>query len=215
MVKSEIRSLILNILPRFDKTGKYTPRFVDACIEKVLNGMYNDVFRADPLALQRYTKGFGYVTPLTISFEATSGLYYTNYPTGISIVPFTDKASGVRRVSTPIQGGFNFFPMDSREMDFINGSNIDLVTAKIGYAVTPTRVEFYKMSTSVIATGIRMDLIIPFSNYADTDVVLIPEEADAQGTTFIDKVLKILGAVQKVDLLDSNSDIETKQNTGQ
>jgi hypothetical protein len=213
MVKAEIRSLISNELPKFDKTGKYHPRFVDAAIEKVISGMYNDVFKADPLALQRYTKGFGYTTPLVVSLEATTGLYYTTLPA--AIVPFSDKSSGVRRISTPIQGGFNFFPMDSREMDFISGSNIDLVTAKIGYVVTPTRVEFYKMSTSVMTSGVRMDLIIPFSNYADTDVVLIPEETDAQGQTFIDKVLKILGVVQKVDLLDNNSDVETKQNSGQ
>jgi hypothetical protein len=71
------------------------------------------------------------------------------------------------------------------------------------------------MTTDVSDIGVRMDLIVPFSVYADWETVLIPEETDQQGQTFIDKVLRILGVIQKVDLLDNNSDTEPKQNSGQ
>jgi hypothetical protein len=148
-----------------------------------------------------------------VSLEATTGIYYTDLPA--MIVPFPDKASGVRRVSTKIQGGFTFYPIDARETDLVFTSNVTTVTSKIGYCVTPTRVEYYKMTTDVSDIGVRMDLIVPFSVYADWETVLIPEETDQQGQTFIDKVLRILGVIQKVDLLDNNSDTEPKQNSGQ
>jgi len=212
MIKEEIRSLIRGELPKLDKTNKFHARFIDAAIEKVLGEMYTDEFKKSPHALQRYTKGFGYTTAIPIAYEASTGIYYVSYPTGISIVPFPDKASGVRRISTMIQGGLTFFPMDAREVDLVrSGGNVSTVNTKIGYIVLPTRIEFYNMTTAVLNDGCRMDLIIPFSNYADTDVVLIPEEVDKGGQTFTDRVLKILGVIQPIDLKDDNAD--AKQQT--
>lgn len=208
MVKAEIRSLVKNLLPKYDKSGKYAPRFLDAVIEKVLAEMYNDVFRRNPLELQRYTKPYGYTSPLAVLLEAATGLYYTTLPAATLVFP--DKASGVRRISTPLQGGMTFFPVDQREMDLIqSGSYSDVVSSKIGYAVTPTRVEYYNMSAAIIASGVRMDCIIPFSVYTDTDTVLIPEERN-EGLSFIDRVLAVLGVVRPIDALDNNADVETK-----
>jgi hypothetical protein len=213
MIKEEIRSIFRNLLPKLNKTNRWHDRVIDSAIEKVLNVMYNDVFKRNPFALQRYTKSYGYTTPLGVLLEANTGIYYTNLP--VAIVPFSDKASGVRRISTIAQGGLTFIPVDAREMDLVVGSNVATTTKKIGYNVTPTRVEYYKMTGNPITDGVRMDLIIPFSVYADTDIILIPEETDQQGQTFIDKVLKILGVIQPVDLKDNNADVETTQNKGQ
>ena len=214
MIKSEIRSLIKNELPKFDKTSKYHPRFLDAAIEKVINELYTDVFKENPLGLQRFTKPYGYDTALAVSTDAVIGLAYTTLPA--KIVPFTDKASGVRRVSTVIQGGLTFFPMAQNEMDYVlSGSNVDSVSTRIGYAVTQERVEYYNMTATVSSAGVRMDLIVPFSVYADTDNVLIPEITDRQGETFVDKVLKMLGVIGPVDLADDNADKEQPQNNRQ
>ncbi len=212
MTKQEIRSLITNLLPKYDKTAKFHSRFLDAAIEKALAEFYNVIFLRNPLELQRYTYGMGYTTPLPIAYEASSGLYYANYLSGYSIIPIPDKASGCRRVSTPTQGGASFFPIDSREMDLIrNSTYVDEVTGKFGYVTARTRLEFYNLSAAVIASGIRADILIPFSNYADTDVVLVPELTGDQGEGFTDRVLKILQTVQPVDLKDDNKDQEGKQ----
>ena len=205
MLKKEIRSLIASLLPKYDKTGKYHSRFVDAAIERVLIEMYQEVFYESPLALQRFTKPYGYSTALAVNSEASTGLYYTTLP--VSFVPFKDKSSGVRRVSTPVQGAFTFFPTDQREMDYLqNGSNADSVTAKIGYVVTPTRVEYYNMSGTVLTSGVRMDIVIPFSTYLDTDEVLIPESLNKETGEFENRVLAILGVIQPVDLKDDNAE---------
>jgi len=213
MVKAEIRSLIANLLPRFDKTTKYHPLFIDASIERVLIEMYQELFTENPLALQRFTKGYGYTTPLAVLLEAGTGIYYTTLPA--SIIPFRDKASGVRRVSTIVRSGLTFFPVDARETDLLlSGSYADYITSKIGYLVTDTRVEYYNMSGVVLGQGVRMDCIVPFSVYAETDTVFVPEKLNHEAPTFIERVLAVLGVVQPVDQLDNNKDLVRQMNNG-
>lgn len=217
MIKSEIRSLITNLLPKWDKSGKYHPKIIDAAIERVLGELYNESFKVSPHSLQRYTKGYGYTVPITVSVYGTT--FYSLVPE--KIIPFPDKASGVRRVGTPIVAGMTFFPIDAREIDLISGGSYsDTVTSKIGYRVTQTdgvlplthRVDFYNMTMPQAVTGVRMDLIIPFSAYTETENVLIPEIPDAQGRSFIDRVLGILGVIQPVDSLDDNKDKQIQNN---
>jgi hypothetical protein len=211
MVRAEIRGLIRNSLPRLDKTNRWHDMYIDGAIEKAIANLYEDIWKINPLNLQRYTKGYGYTTPVQVATEATTGIKYSTLPE--SIHPFQDKASGVRRISTMAQGSFTFFPMDFREMDLIaSGCYFDTVNTKIGYAVNQTRVEYYGMTTAIQTMGVRMDLIIPFSKYAETDEVKIPEITEVTGTnyqkkasTFVDRVMAILGVVQPVDLKDDNS----------
>ena len=63
-----------------------------------------------------------------------------------------------------------------------------------------------------------MDLIIPFSKYAETDEVKTPEIVEITGTnyqkkseTLLDRVLAILSIAPQVDLKDDNSSIQVNQ----
>jgi hypothetical protein len=203
MRKDEIRSLVINTLPKYDKVAKYHPRFIDASIEKVINILYTESFANDKLSLQKYTKQYGYTVPLTVSLEASTNLYYTTLPA--MIVPIDDDASGVRRISTIAQGGFTFFPMDARGHDFIrSGSYVNTVTTKIGYSVNQTRIEYFNMSAAIVAQGVRADILVPFSVYADSDTVLIPETTDKNGIPFVDMVIRVLMSLPPTDMLDNN-----------
>ena len=211
MIKQEVRSLVRNTLPKIDKTNRWHDSYLNAAIEKVLAAMLHDLFTENPLALQRYTVPYGYVTPIPVLTDNLTGIKYSTLPE--SIVSFEDKASGVRRISTIAQGQFMFFPMDFREMDLIpNGVYFSTVNSKVGYAVNQTRVEFYNMPASIEQVGVRMDLIIPFSKYGEDDEVKIPEITMVIGTsyqkkseTFIDRVMNYLGIASPVDLLDDNA----------
>lgn len=218
MQKQEVRSLVRNSLPKIDKTNRWGDRYIDGAIEKALASLMEDIWKANPLNLQRYTVGFGYTYPVQVQKESGTNIYYSTLPE--SIIPFQDKLSGCRRISTVAQGGFNFFPMDFREMDLISdGCYFDTVNTKIGYAVNQKRVEYYGMTTTIQNAGVRMDLIIPFSKYAETDEVKIPEITAITGTnyqkkseTFVDRVMAILGITAPVDLRDDNA---PQQGTGQ
>ena len=208
MTKEEIRSLIINLVPKYEEILRFHPRLIDAAIEKCLAEFYNIIFLRNPLELERYTKQFGYTTPITIPLEAGTNLRYASYPSSVSIIPIPDKASGVRRISTIAQGGVSFYPIDAREMDLLGeGCFTDTITDKIGYCPRRTRVEFYNMSAAVIAAGCRMDLLIPFSQYEDTDVVHLPELVTSEGKGFTDRVLQILESVKPVEL-NENKQLE-------
>lgn len=211
MIKEELRSLVKNLLPKYEETLRFHPNVIDRAIEKGLAEFYNLVFLRDPLELQRYTYQLGYTTAIAVAYEASTHLYYSNYPTGYNPIPVPDKASGVRRISTPIQGGVLFHPMDSRELDLVmSGMYVDSVTATVGYLPRRTRVEYYNIPASVITSGVRMDCLIPFSQYADTDVVLTPELTGDQGSGFIERVLQLLSQVKPVELLENKQIQETK-----
>ena len=211
MRKDELRSAIWNNLPKYEELERHHPRVVDAYLEKALAEYYNLVFLRNPLELQRYTCQFGYTTPIAIAYEAATHLYYSSYPTGISIIPIPDKASGVRRVSTIIQGSATFFPIDAREFDLVQGgAYVDSVTAKVGYCPRRTRIEYYKPTAAIIAAGVRLDLLIPFSQYADSDIVLVPELVNDQGLGLIDRVLQMFEKTPPIDLIENTKTQETK-----
>jgi hypothetical protein len=162
------------------------------------------------------------VTPITVSYDANAQIYYSNYPTGVMPVSFPDKFSGVRRVTTKVQSGVKFYPLDQREMELIaGGSYVDTVTDKVGFCPTQDRIEFYGMPASIVADGIRMDLIVPFSDYGETDEILIPEtpstdvssSRQVQRVTFVDMVLNILGVIRPQETLDNN--VNTVEKTKQ
>jgi len=205
MRKDEIRSLIKNVLPKYSKGSEYHNEVIDRAIEKVINQLYHDTYLRDSLALQRYTKRFGSVVAVPVLDEVITGVYYSEYPTGVNPVSFPDKASGVRRVTTTLQGGITFYPLDPREYELVtSGSYFNTITGKIGYVVTQERVEYYNMSVAVAAAGVRMDIIVPFSDYDDDDDISIPEITDMQGNTFVGMVLAILGVIVPQDNTDDN-----------
>jgi hypothetical protein len=211
MIKSELRSLVKNLLPRFNEIEVAHPRVIDAAIEKGLNEFYNLIFLRNPHELQRYTFQIGYTVPLAVSYEATTHLYYTDYPTAYHPIVIPDKCSGIRRISTPVQGGIQFHPMDSRELDLVmHGAYVQNVTDVIGYVTGRTRVEYYNIPASVIASGVRLDALIPFSEYADTDIVLTPELTGDQGTGLVERILQLLSQVKPVELNENKQMQEGK-----
>lgn len=204
MIKAEIRSGIRNLLPKIDKTNKWHDNVIDNAIEKVISQMYQEVADNNPNDLYRYCKRYGTTTTVPVLQDLNGGYYYSVYPEKVCVL--NDKSSGVRRITTRTQSGFMFYPMDVRELEFVrSGSYVDTVNTRIGYIVTQDRIEYYDMSNAVKALGVRMDLLIPFSKYAETDTVLIPEIVNSQGQDFSVRVLSLLGVVQPVDLKDDNS----------
>jgi len=210
MTKQEIRSLIFNLLPKYDKSNKWHARFLDAAIEQTINEFYWEIFAVDTNALQRYTVSFGYDEAEDVDYEDATQLYYSTLPT--DIVAFPDKASGVRRIQAIVQTGMTFYPMSPREHDLIrSGSYFDTLTSKIGYSVNQERIEYYNMTEAIADAGVRMDVIQRFSSYADTDTVLIPELRDKEGNTFETRVLAKLQLIQPVSLSeDTDETIKTE-----
>jgi hypothetical protein len=205
MLKAELRSLIKNVVPKEDV---FHDRVIDSAIETVIKELYWELFAVDPLALQRYTVEYGVTSAIAITYNNTKGLYYSTLP--VAIVPIPDKASGVRRISTRLHIGFTYFPIGKRELDLLSDSYSGRTNYKVGYMVNQDTVEYYNMDAAIAALGVKMDILQPFSAYADTDTVLIPEIRDRQGVDIVERVVKILQTVQPFEQIDHNEVEQTK-----
>ena len=230
MIKKEIISLIKNHVGKIDKTQDFHLRFLEAVIERTLVEMYADMYKINPNLVNGYTKTFGITTPISIRLEANTGLHYITLPSQIVNLPCV--SSGVRRifplgslsVSTS-QSGNIFVPMTATESDLLYNTDVAVVTSKVGYRVRQDkRVDLFNAgSLYALNVTVGMDLLIPFSEYADTDDVMIPEltGSDApptryggrtQASTFIDRVLDSLKLVPPADLRDNNAPSQSNQN---
>ena len=207
MIKRELISLCRNLLPREDKTSKYHEEVIAAAISVTYARMLNAIFMENPKELDNYTVTYGVSIALTVVEEAATGIYYTTLP--VAYTPFSDKASGVRRIDAVIQGGNKFYPMDAREADLaLNGSMFYQAANKIGYIVKRTRVEYFNMTDAVETSGVRMDIVPEFSSLDEDDVVKIPHGKENE---LIAGTLEMLGVIPPVDLRDNNADIKREQ----
>ena len=214
MIKKEIISFVKGFLPLEDATQRYHSRWLKAVIERILVEMYADLYHINPLLVDKYTMQYGVTTPIAISLETSSGIYYSTLP--VQIVTLPDKQSGVRRIYSAVQGSNMFVPMDAREADLIFNTDVAIVSGKIGYRTRQdTRVDYWNTNAVVRNTGVRMDLLVPFSVYLDTDVVQIPELSEKEGGSFIQRVLKELQVVPPAELSDDNAPAKEQSNNRQ
>ena len=205
MTKAELRSRVKNALIRIDKTAKYHNNVVDRAIESVINQVYGDLFKNNPGDLDDYTITVGDGgTPIAVSQNANSLIYYSTLPNVIA--PINDKASGVRHIYTVEEGETTFVPMSKREIDLAPNTYFGTLSDKIGYAVRRDRVEYYGMTIAIATAGVRMDLLIPFTEFDEDDIIMLPFGQDAK---IEELVLVFLRAIQDVDLADDNRDSKT------
>lgn len=201
MTKKEIINHIQSLLQQEDKTRKYHENVVAATVERVFNQFFYTLARSNPRELDDYTTSYGDSTALTVLEDATTGVYYTTLP--VQFVPLPDKRSGVRHVLTAEQGEVAFFPMTTKEFDLAPNTLMGQMTERIGYIVRGTKVEYYSMNSTVASAGVRMHIIVPFSDLALTDEVKFPYGFDGD---IMATVLELLRAIPPKDLTDNNSE---------
>jgi len=205
MQKNEIRSLIKNLLPRIDKESVFHNRLIDASVEKVLAEMYVELWGADPRSVDAYTKSY---TNITIVQEPSTSIYYSVLPE--RIIPIPDNSSGVRHIYPLVANTPEFKPMSAFDINRVYDTDLAVVTTKVGFRVKQQgstiypRVDYWNTTPTIVNAGVRMELLIPFSAYADTDIVLVPELKNKAGESFTDRVIRLLSVIPPIDTADNN-----------
>ena len=207
MTKAEIISFVQNKLKKIDKTNKYHDVVVEKAITLAFNEGYSTIFDQDPRLLDNYTKTFGGAgTPIAIAENSDTGIYESTLPS--IYVPFRDKHSGVRHVATVAVSDFKFFPASKKEFEILPNTLAGELNPNdpIGYyVVRSATLEYFGVTSAIASAGCRMDIVIPFDQYADTDQVLIPFAKDMQLVTLVTESLK---DIPPVDLEDNNADTQ-------
>lgn len=198
MQKNFLRDYIKNLLRKIDKTNKYHPNVIDHAIEKAINSIFAEIAIKRPHELDAYTKEYD----LTLVRDGTSQNYYTTLTA--PYVPIPDKRGGIRHIET--QGDFAeiiFVPVTQSEFYRYPNTYSAMVSDRVPYYVDNTKIYFYNPNDVVTAADVTVHQVIPFTSYADTDTIKIP---DGQDHLIVKLALEHLGIIQPVDLANDNND---------
>ena len=196
MIKSAIRELVRSRLHAIDKTAKYHDEVLDAWITMGFNQLLGQLFRKNLGNFDLYTKRYNGVPVLE---DANTGIFYCEYPA--TIVQTIDVAEGVRRINTPRGRGIEFAPMSGDSMQVLPELDVNYVTDVVGFRVFTDRVEFIWLPDDI--DTVRMELVVPYSEYDDLEDVKIPGGSDLQ---LLEIVLNLVLGTPPRDLKNDNSD---------
>lgn len=196
MVKAALRDLVRSRLLQVDKTAKYHNEVIDAWITMAFNQLLGQLFRKSLGNFDLYVKRYNNVSILQ---DADTDIYYCDLPA--PIVQTIDVAEGVRRINTMKGRGIEFAPISGDSLQILTGIDVNLITDVVGYRVFSDRVEFQWIPAGM--TEVRMELVVPFTEYEDEDDVKIPGGGDAQ---LMEIILNFVMNITPRDLKNDNSD---------
>jgi len=208
MTKGEMRASVQGALRRIDKTAKFHDELIDKAIEASFNQFLYDIYRKDPRDLDIYTKEYGTEVALAVTENESTEEYYTNLPAAYVSLP--EKNSGVRYVVGHDRDHRVLYPMSNREMLLARTSHIGTSTSDDGepysrsfYAVQGSKLIYFQVNSDLVAAGVRVGIVVPFSAYADEEDLNVPFGQDDK--IFV-SVLQKLVQQQPVDQRDNNKD---------
>ena len=159
MRKDQLVHLCLDILGL-----RFQDRTVALHLESAWNTVVGQTFRKDSKQLDFYAKSF--------DADVTHGNRpFTLLP--VPIVQGIDFGKGVRRINLPESNDFDFVPMPAIGLQAFDEVGLGDVTKSIGYFVRHDKVEYWNMPKFI--KKVRMELVIPFSAWKDSDDIPIPD----------------------------------------
>ena len=194
MTKNEWIFYIKNIVGASEKTARYHPAQIELVLERAYNQILYDYSFDETEDMNYFTKEY---TAVAVSLDATTNRRYSTLPA--KIVQMPRNRMSVRHINTNQGTDLQMFPMTERQWELVGSSDADTYNTRIGYMVRYPKIWYYNMP-AYVAT-VRMVLVIPFSQYASTDEVMIPAGREQD---FERMALEMSGYIQPVDLLNKN-----------
>lgn len=208
MTKGQIRASVRNALRKIDSTARYHDKVIDSAIEFSMNQFLYDLYRKDPREVDQYIREYGTDVPLEIKQDRFKGEYYTSLPA--PYVVFPDKQSGVRYVVGHDIDQTLLYPMSAQEALMANRTYIGSSLAEDGdpytrsfYIVRGDKLTYYNTNSHLRSAGVKIGIVIPFSEYADEDEIRMP--FGQSDNTFV-MVLEKLSKIPPTELKDNNKD---------
>jgi len=196
MKKYALRESVQHALLQHDKTNKYDDRVVDSFITMATNTIMGQLFRRDHSNYDLYAKTFD-----TTIEKDESDIYYSIYPA--PIVQTIEVRNGVRRINTSKNTGLEFAPVRGDEISLIEGLDVTMLSDIIPYVPERDRVRYMGNLSQHEGKTVRMDLVVPFSEYEDNDEYYIPGGSDLE---VIEVVFQILQQIPLRDKLNNERD---------
>jgi len=180
--------------------GKFGDQKIAYYVGQVYNSALVATFTRNLTDFSPYIKEYKSVA---ISQDATTETYYSTLPSPIVVLP-RKAGSGIMRISGLTSTSVEFVPMTNGDLQTIDGLEVDDIDDVIGYVFKNGRVEYQGMTATVAAGTVKMELVIPFEEYEDTDYVQIPTGSNEM---IIQGVVNLLIGTPDADKLNNNNSV--------
>ena len=201
MRKDALIEMVQSSLMQLDKTSKYHDKLVESYISMASNMVLGKLFLRDMSNYDLYAKEY---TGVTVSQDATTERYYSEYPA--PIVQTIDVAKGVRSINTTTGTGLQFAPVRKGEISIFEDLDIATVIDVIPYIPEQGRILYIGTPVDYLGnviTSVRMSLVVPFTEYDNDEHFYIPGGSDIE---LINTVIELMGRIPPKDLLNNESD---------
>jgi len=209
MTKAEIIELVKGWLSSESTTMDMMHRVDKRRLELYISVSYQDMlyemFKKNTEGLSLYVKTF---KDVTVSQDTDTEVWSAEISASIMQLPGT--ASAIRRISTNKGKTLEFVPVDAEIAEAIGMLDVSDVNINscIGYCLRNNNlIEFINFPASLSATKLRIDALISFSSYADTDEVYL---ASGQANVLLQGVIGLLTGRKTVDLVNDNAEENVK-----
>jgi|GEM_PF-5571529 len=156
--------------------GKVGDQMTAYYIGRVYNSMLSEVLARSFSNTDPYVKEY---TGIAITQDATTNVYYSTPTQSMVNIP-RRAGNGIISIRATQSESIEFAPMTNNMFRIIDGLDVDQIDDVIGYVAKPQngRIE-YKGMTSTVASGtVKVEMIVPFEAYDDTDEISIPTGMD-------------------------------------
>ena len=209
MTKAQIIEVVRNHISGGSVVGdilhKTDKRVIELYIDIAYKDMIYEVFKKDQAGLSLYVKTF---KDVTVSQDTDTEVWTATISASVVQLPGT--ASAIRRISTNKGETLEFVPVDAEIAESIGMLDVSDVNINsvIGYCLRNNNlIEFINFPASMSATKLRIDALISFSSYANTDEVYL---ASGQANVLLQGVIGLLTGRPVVDLKNNNAEMEVK-----
>jgi hypothetical protein len=163
MLKKELIDLVK------DAAGlKYSDRTVMHHIGIAFEQVIGQIFRQNPGQLDFFTKDY------TVPVVHVPPRPYSTLPE--RIIQFSDTSAGVRRILYLDNDDIDFVPVPAYYFQLEDNLDVGSMDSSVGYYVRSSKIEYSK-SMPLAVKEVRMELVIPFSQYSDNEDFPFPAGA--------------------------------------
>jgi len=179
MTKREHVYYILELYNMKDDAKDIHPDHVKFALSKAWNNLLYDTFRKNPDYLDFYAKEY---TGLSASLNTTTNKYEIDLPAPILQLPDSSLREGLRSLTVDQWEDVEFVPQSEQQNMLLYNLDVYNVDDVISYRVKFDKVIFNQEGSDVDLTtyDFRMSLVIPFSEYDDTDELPVPSGKDEE-----------------------------------
>lgn len=195
MTKGKFISLVKAHLQKNDNTRLYDDRVIEHTIAMAWASILYAFYTKYNVNLDFYAKEYNAVT---VSYDDTTDRYYCDLPA--PILKLNDTNEGVRRINLPQSRDLEFVPASIEDIEYEEGDEVDQIDTIIRYIIRYNRIWFIDSLSGI--NDVSMTLVVPFTEYADTDDIPIPGGQDMQLFT---SVIQMLKGIPFKDLSNTNN----------